>query len=244
MAALEALAAQAAGTRLEVLRLDVTDAASIADCQAEIGRRTDGKGIDALVNNAGYGAVGPLEEMDDAALKAQFDTNVFGLLAVTRAFIPEMRAKGHGRIINVSSIGGRISFPMMGAYTATKHAVEALSDALRMELAPFGIAVSIVEPGAIRTEFNEVAVSSLVVRPGSPYAAALRNAAAVTARFDAMGVGPEHVATAVEHAVVSRRPQARYVRPWRSYGMLFFKWLLPTTVFDRILAGQMGLAGT
>jgi NADP-dependent 3-hydroxy acid dehydrogenase YdfG len=117
-AALERLASEAAGTALETLRLDVTDAASIEAAREEIDRRTDGHGVDVLVNNAGYGLAGALEELADADIRAQFDTNVFGLVAVTRAFLPAMRRRGSGRVLNVSSVGGRITFPLFGAYTA------------------------------------------------------------------------------------------------------------------------------
>jgi short-subunit dehydrogenase len=138
------------------LTLDVTSATSLAVATLE--RRTKGYGIDVLVNNAGYGLVGPLETIDDADLRAQFDTNVFGLMAVTRAFLPAMRDRRAGRIINVSSVGGRMTFPLMGAYHASKYALEALSDALRLELLPMGVHVSLIEPGPIRTEFNDRAM--------------------------------------------------------------------------------------
>src|SRR6185437_10514274 len=101
----------------------------------------------------------PLEAISDDALRDQFATNVFGLVAVTRAFVPAMRARGEGRVINVGSMGGRVTFPFMGAYNATKYAVESLSDALRMELAPFGVRVALIEPGAIHSEFAERAMS-------------------------------------------------------------------------------------
>src|SRR5262249_61673087 len=129
----------------------VTDAASIAAAVAEVDRLTDGHGVDVLVNNAGFAAVCPLSEMSDADLRAQFETNVFGLMAVTRAFLPKMRARGSGRIVNVSSSGGRGTFPLMGAYHAPKYAVEALSHALRPELRALGMQGSVIRPGPIRT---------------------------------------------------------------------------------------------
>jgi NAD(P)-dependent dehydrogenase (short-subunit alcohol dehydrogenase family) len=135
------------GGRLDVLPLDVTDANSVAAAAAAVGDLTSNRGVDVLVNNAGYGQMGPVEEVSDAELRRQYDTNVFGLMSVTRAFLPKMRERGDGRVVNVGSIGGRYTFPLMGAYNSTKYAVESLSDALRNELAPFGIDVSIVEPG-------------------------------------------------------------------------------------------------
>src|SRR4051812_9899071 len=143
----------AQGGRLDTVRLDVTDAASIAAAVAECDRLTAGHGVDVLVNNAGFGIAVPVAEISDDDLRAQFDTNVFGLVAMVRAFVPQMRARGRGRIVNVSSIGGKITLPFFGGYNSTKHAVESLSDAMRVELKPFGIQVSIVEPGAIRTNF-------------------------------------------------------------------------------------------
>ena len=153
--ALDSLRSDAETERLalDTLRLDVTDEDSIRDAVAAIDALTDGHGVDVLVNNAGYGLAAPLAEVSNRDLRHQFDTNVFGLMATTQAFLPKMVKRGSGRIINVSSIGGRITFPMMGAYHASKYAVEALSDAMRMELAPCGIHVSVIEPGPIKTEF-------------------------------------------------------------------------------------------
>ena len=113
------------------------------------------------VNNAGYGQGGPLLEVSEATLRAQFDTNVFGAMAVTRAFVREMLARGRGWIVNVSSIGGRVTFPFFGAYHGSKYALEAMSDALRAELHPFGVHVAVVEPGPIRSQFSERAFGSL-----------------------------------------------------------------------------------
>ncbi len=239
--ALDALAKEAAGLELETLTLDVTKAESIAAGKAAIDAATGGYGVDAVVNNAGYGLLGPLEELDDAALHAQFETNVFGLMAVTRAFVPAMRARGFGRVVNVSSIGGRVVFPMMGAYNATKFAVEALSDALRLELGPFGVGVSLIEPGMIQTEFTDVALGGLEVPEGSPYAPVVADSERMRKAFEATGVGPEHVARAIRKALESRRPAARYVAPWRSYLGIYAFRLLPTSWMDAILRAATGL---
>jgi len=245
--ALDSLAKEASGLgagSLETLVLDVTSAESIAAAKQAIDERTGGHGVDALVNNAGFGLMGPLEEIDDAALHRQFETNVFGLMAVTRAFVPAMRARGFGRVVNVSSMGGRVTFPMMGAYNATKYAVESLSDALRNELYPFGIRVALVEPGYIRTEFADVAMSTLGgadVPQGSPYAAVLKRADEMLGLFEKTGVGPEHVARAIRKAIESRSPRARYVAPWRTYaGLFLFQWL-PTSWVDALLRAATGL---
>jgi NAD(P)-dependent dehydrogenase (short-subunit alcohol dehydrogenase family) len=142
----------AALPRVLVTRLDVTNGASIAAAvdaaQARFG------GIDVLLNNAGYGAYGPLEAFDMEGIRRQFDTNVIGLLEVTKAVLPGMRAQGKGVIVNISSIGGRMTFPLGSLYHGTKFAVEGLSEALHYELEPLGIGVKIVEPGMIATDFS------------------------------------------------------------------------------------------
>lgn len=239
--ALRALRAQAGGA-IDVIVLDVTREDSIQVAEAEVDRLTGGRGIDVLVNNAGYGLVGPLEEISSSDLRAQFETNVFGLMAVTRAFLPAMRRRGSGRIVNVSSLGGRVTFPFMGAYNATKYALESLSDALRNELAPFGIAVSLVEPGAIHSEFanRAMATASAYGGPGSPYARVLARADETRRRFDATAAPPEVVARAIQHAVEARRPRVRYVVPFRTrFFLALFSWL-PTRLTDWLLRAAFG----
>ncbi len=243
--ALAALAAEAAkqALALETVLLDVTDAVSLMAAREEILGRTAGAGIDILINNAGYGLTGPLEEVSDSDLRAQFDTNVFGLMAVTRAFLPEMRARGAGRVVNVASTAGRMSMPFMGAYTATKFAVESLSDALRMELRPAGIEVVIIEPGPIRTEFAGRAASFIgqYRREGSPYAAVLTRASDIQTRMDRYSAGPEVVTRAIRRAIGARRPAARYVAPFSSRLVLRLVLLMPTRLSDWILRTALGL---
>ena len=182
--------------------------------------------------------------MTDAEdLRRQFDTNVFGLMAVTRAFLPAMRQRGSGRIINVSSVGGRVTFPFMGAYTATKYAVESLSDALRNEVAAFGVDVVLIEPGVIRTEFTDRAMDTLAKyrSPDSPYAAVMDRADRLRAQSDAQAVGPECITAAIEHAATARRPRTRYVAPFRAKIMLALAALLPTRWLDGIMRAMTGL---
>ena len=193
------------------------------------------------MNNAGYGLMGPLEEIPIEALRGQYETNVFGLMAVTLAFLPAMRARGRGCIVNVSSIGGKVTAPMMGAYSSTKYAVESLSDALRVELRPFGVHVVLLEPGSIATGFSGVAARTLPSAQGSPYAAALARTQEILGLFEKTAVGPEHVARAIATAIGSRRPAARYLRPWRTYAALWFMRLLPTAWTDALLARMSGL---
>ncbi len=242
--ALADLAIEAKETSLETVVLDVTDAVSIAEAERHILIRTDGYGVDAVINNAGYGAMGPVEEISDAALRAQYETNVFGLMAVTRTFLPRMRERGFGRVVNISSIGGLVTSPLMGVYSSTKYAVESLSDALRIELRPFGVKVVLIEPGAIATEFNDVAAASVPSALGSPYSSAIERSNAIFAQFAKMAVGPEHVTRAIFKALFQRSPSARYIAPWRTYAMLWLHRLLPTAWLDAALAWFGGLTTT
>jgi NAD(P)-dependent dehydrogenase (short-subunit alcohol dehydrogenase family) len=156
---LEALAAQHPGVRPVVL--DVTDQASIDRAREQVGTQTRGHGLDVLVNAAGILVLGPVEAIPDEQTRAQFEVNLFGSLAVTRAFLPPMRERGSGRIVNVSSILGQFALPGSGVYAASKSALGAVSDALRMELAPFGVRVVLVEPGVIDTPLYQRAATSL-----------------------------------------------------------------------------------
>ncbi len=229
--------------RLDAVRLDVTDAASIRSAKADIDRMTEGHGVDVLINNAGYGQGAPIAEATDADVRQQFETNVFGLLAVTRAFIPEMLERERGRIINVSSIGGVITFPMMGIYHASKYAVEALSDALRMEVAPFGVSVSIIEPGPIKTNFvarlNEEAAS---YRNGSRYVNVFERSDKIEERAMAMAPGPIVISRAIHKACTARRPKARYVAPFSGHVMLKLLQLVPIRLRDRLMRAMFGLS--
>lgn len=230
---------------LHALRLDVTDPSSIAEAKREVDALTDGAGVDALVNNAGYGLLGPLEILSESDVRAQFETNVFGLLAVTRAFVPQMRERGRGRVVNVSSVGGRMVFPLGGAYHATKYAVEAMSDALRMELRQFGIEVVVIEPGYIDTGFTSTTLGLLDQYTGdeaSPYAAALAIADDVDeSKVSRFAVKPRVISKAIERAIVRRRPPARIVAPWiNSFGP-WMRALLPTRILDWVFRKVAGL---
>ena len=241
--ALASLRDQAAGERLaiETLVLDVTSAISIAASVRSVDALTAGRGLDALVNNAGYGQFGTVEELTDADVRKQFETNVFGLLALTRAFAPAMRERGAGRIVNVSSVGGQLSFPLCGAYHATKYAVEAFSDSLRLEMRGFGVGVSIIEPGPIRSAFADRAISSVAAYrdPASPYAAMLARGDQIIGLNERFAADPMTVSKAIAHAIEARRPRARYVRPFSSWLLLRFLRVLPTPAFDWLVARVM-----
>ncbi len=229
---------------IDALSLDVTSQRSIDAAKAEVDRLTNGYGLDVLVNNAGYGLFGPLEMLTDADVRAQFDTNVFGLLAVTRAFLPAMRDRRSGRIVNVSSVGGRMTFPLGGAYHATKYAVEAMSHALRMELRGFGIKVSVIEPGYIKTEFTATTMNLLgkyVADESSPYAAVLARVADAGGGAERFAVGPSSVSRAIESASVSRFPRARYVAPFYNAMGPVLMALVPTFITDWFFGLVTGL---
>lgn len=203
-----------AGAR--TLALDVTSeesmAAAVKEIESEHGR------VGTLINNAGYGEYGTIEETDLDRVRALFETNVFGLARLTQLVLPGMRRAGRGRVVNIGSMGGRITFPVGGYYHATKYAVEAISDALRNEVRGFGIDVVLIEPGLIRTGFEENVHASMANGAGaqddSPYAALLAsNAASTSASYgnNLLAVGPESVARVVLGAVEATKPRSRYV---------------------------------
>ncbi|KRC66645.1 short-chain dehydrogenase [Aeromicrobium sp. Root236] len=201
----------AAGCR--TVALDVTSeesmSAAVDTVLSEAGR------VDALVNNAGYSQSGAVETLDLDDVRRQFETNVFGLVRMCQLVLPTMRARGNGRIVNISSMGGRLVFPGGGAYHATKYAVEALSDALRFEVAGFGVKVVIVEPGLITTNFENAAVASMAGNADGPYAAFNAEVAKATKEVYAgpmrhLGGGPDAVAKVIEKSLTARRPRIRY----------------------------------
>ena len=232
-----------AGLDLATLELDVTSKDSIAAAVTEVDRLTDGYGLDVLINNAGYGLAGPLSEIGDDELRHQYDTNVLGLMAVTRAFIPAMSKRGEGKILNVGSVAGRMTLPMFGAYDSTKYAVESLSDALRFELRPFGIQVVLIEPGVIRTNFTPRSME-LVAEHGqatSPYASAVSRLEKLAVTSKRFAVGPACVSRAIYRAIRRRRPAARYIAPFRTRIVLAFYQLMPTRMSDALLRHTLGL---
>ena len=241
--ALAALKASPEGAALEIVQLDVTDAASIARARDTVHARTAGRGIDVLVNNAGFGILGPTELITEADMRAQYETNVFGLMAVTRAFLPEMRARRSGRVINVSSLGGRHPLPFFGVYNSTKYAVESLSNAMRYELAPWGIKVVLIEPGAIRTNFATRTVAGTDAYRGadSPYAEAFPIYDKLRVLADKTAPGPQCVARAMERAVTARWPRARYVTPFSNRLLLAALAVLPTRFVDWLFGKLTGL---
>jgi short-subunit dehydrogenase len=232
VAELEKLKAEASGLKLDTVELDVTSPASIATAVVTVKALTGGNGPDVLVNNAGFGVLGPTSEISDAEMRRQYETNVFGLMAVTRAFLPQMVERRAGRVINVSSVGGRIVLPYFGVYNSTKYAVEALSDAMRYELLPFGIDVCLIEPGVIRTNFEATAVANMGMLKDTPYGAAMDKYEDMSKMADKFASNPIVIAKAIARAVRARRAPARIVAPWSTNFVIWFSRVAPTRMWD------------
>ena len=206
-AALDALAAE--GLAVKQVKLDVTDDAAV---KAAVAQASAAAPIDVLVNNAGFEVAGPVEHLSDASLTRQFDTNVLGVTRMVRAAAPAMRARGDGLIINVSSVAGHISAPFTGAYSASKHAVEALSEALWFELRPFGVRVVLIEPGGFATNFGENVIVEPAYGEDSPYRPiAARFTAAMAGFRSGPAQDPQEVADLILAAAADPDPKLRYL---------------------------------
>lgn len=234
----EALRA-AGGHHVVPVRLDVTDGVAIAAAVAAIAEANGERSLSGLVNNAGIVVAGPLEFLPLDALRRGFEANVVGLLALTQACLPLLRA-GRGRIVNMSSISGRFATPLLGPYAASKYAVEALSDALRRELAPWGMPVVLVEPGKVATPiWEKSAAAAETLLKGLPtvvngyYGADIERSKHQARRAAATGIPAEEVAIVVHAALTAARPRTRYLvgRDAR-IGALMARWL-PDRVLDR-----------
>jgi NADP-dependent 3-hydroxy acid dehydrogenase YdfG len=230
-----------AGGRISPVAMDVTDDQSVSDAIAAI--KEDGVTLFGLVNNAGVSVMGPIETTPISEWRRQYETNVFGLVRVTQAVLPMMRAAGHGRIINIGSIAGRIASPFQGAYASSKHAVEGISDSLRREIEPYGLKVSLVRPGFINTPFGHQEQESLAphAAEGEPYAEEARKFKAWHAKGHPNAPGPNAVAEAVHAALTAEHPHSRYTAPLNNLGPLALRSLLPSAATDRILRRVMGL---
>jgi NAD(P)-dependent dehydrogenase (short-subunit alcohol dehydrogenase family) len=242
--------AGAAG-RLVPLALEVTDAAQVAAVAARVEQEAAEAGgpgpggLDALVNNAGIGIGGPLELISQDDLRRQFEVNVFAQVAVTQALLPALRRAG-GRIVFVSSIGGRVAMAFTAPYAASKHAVEAFGDALRVELHSSGVQVALVEPGSVATpiwdkakaEAQAVSIPPELDEQYGNVQAAMSKVLEDTAR---RGVPSEQVAETIERALTARRMKARYVVGRDAKVMLLVRRLLPDLVFDRVARRVLGV---
>jgi NAD(P)-dependent dehydrogenase (short-subunit alcohol dehydrogenase family) len=230
------------GIGCHALRLDVTDEASMIAGVRTI--ETQHGGVDILVNNAGYGLNGPLEELELAAVRDQFETNLFGLLRLSQLVTPSMRRAQWGRIIHIGSVGGSFTAPGAGAYHASKYALEAISDAMRMELRGFGIDVVLVKPTGVYTEFDKK-ITDLIPDTGlnSPYAYFKTNHIRVTknmfqGRNTAGIIRPEQVARMVLTAVKASRPRARYIVGTSGHVYIALRRLVSDRIWDAIMTAQ------
>jgi NAD(P)-dependent dehydrogenase (short-subunit alcohol dehydrogenase family) len=234
---------EAGSERLTPLILDITDAEQIAAAAARVEAEAEG-GLDGLVNNAGVAIPGPLETLAIEDFRRQIEVNMTGQVAVTQALLPPIRS-ARGRIVFISSIGGLVALPLTGAYHAAKFGIEAVGDVFRQELRPWGISVSIVEPGSIDTpiwERGERTADEI----GTPEREALYGKVVASYRkvikeTAERGIAPEQAAQTIEHALTSNRPRARYLVGLEAKVAARAKLLLPTSIFDRIVARKMNL---
>jgi NAD(P)-dependent dehydrogenase (short-subunit alcohol dehydrogenase family) len=242
---LESLKQDAKDLPIETLVLDVTQAESIEAARAEVERLTGGKNIDVLINNAGFAVGGPAELVTDADLRAQFEVNVFGLMSVTRAFVPAMRKRGSGRVVNLSSLASRFTFPLLGTYASTKFAVRSLTDALRNELRPFGIQVTAIEPGVVKTPFitRTMDEAAKYRRNDSPYWAAIERADQLQADSEKTACGPEVIAGMILKALRARKMKAHYAGPLLPKLGIAFINLLPVFIQDALMSKLSGVSG-
>ena len=228
------------GVRVNVARLDVTDPTSIEAVVAEMVERSGG--VYGVVNNAGIALRGYFEDLLEEEIRRVFDVNVFGSAAVTRAVLPHMRAAGRGRIVFITSIGGRVGAPAVSAYASSKFAQEGFGESLSQELRPFGIYVSLVEPGIIPTERFGAhrGFSQRALNPASPYHAWFLESQRLTDRLvESSPTRPVQVARAVHKALTARRPRLRYVVGRRAALVLLLRRYLPGETFERIYFGEV-----
>jgi NAD(P)-dependent dehydrogenase (short-subunit alcohol dehydrogenase family) len=228
----------------QTLALDVTDEQSMGAAVDAVEQAEGAVGV--LINNAGYSQSGAIETVPIDAVRRQFETNVFGLVRLTQMVLPRMRAQRWGKIVNVGSMGGRLSFPGAGHYHATKHALEAISDALRFELRGFGIDVVLLEPGLITTEFGETATGSMTGISSAaedPYARFNATVGAVTkgayeGPMRLLGAGPERVAKVIERAISRRKPPPRITITPSAKLTIGMRRLMPDRVWDAAMRRQ------
>lgn len=239
-----------ASDRLVPLNLDVTDPDQVADAVGVVRDTARSSRLVGIVNNAGIAVSGPIEFVPLDLWRQQFEVNVIGVVAITQAFLPMLRVS-HGRVVIIGSLGGRLSQPMVGPYCASKHALEAISDSLRIELRPWGIGVSLIEPGAVATPIWEKGLragAQLVAQAPEElrrlYGNAVTAVSRMAVRENQTGVAPEKVADAVAHALLASSPRTRY-RVGRDARLAIpLTRMLPDRLKDRLLIKVMGLPRT
>lgn len=223
------------------IQMDVTKEADVKACVEQIMKEQDR--IDVLVNNAGYAVYGPVENVSLADAKRQFEVNIFGLAAITKEVIPQMRAQKSGTIINISSVGGKVYTPFGAWYHATKHALEGWSDCLRLELSDFGIDVVIIEPGIIKTEFADVMYDPMLERAkGTVYEKNIASLAEATkGAYEKPGQysEPSVIAKAISKSIRTKRPKTRYAAGKLAKPLIFLRALISDRWFDKAVMSQV-----
>lgn len=199
--------------------------------------------IDVLINNAGYGSFGAVEDVPLADAKRQFEVNLFGMGRMTQLVLPYMRAQHSGKIVNVSSMGGKINEPLGSWYHSAKFAVEGLSDSMRLELKPFGIDVIIIEPGLIQTEWEGISAKSLLKTSGDTAYSKMAHQMANILDGGAPASKPEVIAKLTERAIEAKHPKTRYAGGMGAKPLIFLKWALPDKAFDALWMGVLKLQG-
>ena len=232
------------------LPLDVTSDASMRNAVSAV-ESTHGA-VGALINNAGYSQSGAIETVPMAQVRAQFETNVFGVARLIQLVLPGMRRRGSGRIVNLSSMGGTLVFPGGGYYHATKYAIEAISDALRFEVRPFGIDVVVIQPGLIRSGFAEAAAAGMksqldVADPYGPFNATVAKAtkaAYESGPLSRLAGSPDDVARVIEEALEAKRPKTRYRVSASAHVLMTLRRVLSDRLWDRMVGGSFQIPHT
>lgn len=223
---------------VKILTMDVTDDASMTKGIETI-LKNEGR-LDVLINNAGFGSYGAIEDvnMDDA--RYQLEVNVFGAARLMQLVIPSMRQHHFGRIINITSIGGKLALPFGGWYHASKFALEALSDSLRNEVAKFGIDVVVIEPGGVRSEWGSIAMDNLVEKSGGTiYSDLVKGVTKTMNDIDGKVAEPVVISKLVKEAIETKKPKTRYSGGYMAKIALFMRWLLPDRAFDKVMLSQI-----
>ncbi|MFH1645833.1 MAG: oxidoreductase [Candidatus Omnitrophota bacterium] len=219
-----------------ILSMDITDDASILNAVNAI-INEQGR-IDVLINNAGFGSYGAVEDVSVSEARYQFEVNLFGLARLTQLILPHMRKNKYGKIVNISSMGGKIYAPLGAWYHATKHALEGWSDCLRFEVKPFGIDVIIIEPGLIKTDWQNIAIKKLLESSGNTAYSELANktASIMKKTYAAPNVSePELIADTILKAVTSKNPKTRYAKGYLAKPYIFFRKILPDKIYEAIV---------
>jgi len=235
------------GEQFTPLLFDVTDGAAVETAVSQVAQTVSGDGLAGLVNNAGIAVAGPLMYLSLAEFRQQFEVNLFGLLDVTQKFLPLLGAVPDathppGRIVNISSISGRVAYPFMGPYAASKHALEAMSDALRRELMLFGVDVVLIEPGSVRTPIWDKAQELDIEQYShTPYTGILEGMKSVFVNRGKTGIPVEKVSQAVYTALTAKKPKTRYLIARKLLTGWLLPHYLPDRLFDQIVAKRLGI---